>query len=146
MNGTDLASQKDIAKSLIKLNLHPRNARALADATGVDADILTSVAASIAAGNPLSAAESEVFARFDLIVTAVLDEAYQRSNQVYRNWTRALAALVAIGLAMAGGRELGMAPALSLLAGLLATPFAPIAKDLSSALTTSVNAMHLAKR
>ncbi|MGB6943646.1 MAG: hypothetical protein WBE37_14700 [Bryobacteraceae bacterium] len=146
MNGTDLASQKDIAKSLIKLNLHPRNARALADATGVDADILTSVAASIAAGNPLSAAGSEVFARFDLIVTAVLDEAYQRSNQVYRNWTRALAALVAIGLAMAGGRELGMAPALSLLAGLLATPFAPIAKDLSSALTTSVNAMHLAKR
>lgn len=146
MNGTDLASQKAIAKSLIKLNLHPSNARPLADATGVDADILTSVAASIAAGSPLSAAESEVFARFDLIVTAVLDEAYQRSNQVYRNWTRALAALVAIGLAMAGGRELGMAPALSLLVGLLATPFAPIAKDLSSALTTSVNAMHLAKR
>ena len=66
-----------------------------------------------------------------MIVTALLDEAYQRSNQIYRNWTRALAALVAIALAMAGGRELRIDPAISLLIGLLATPLAPIAKDIS---------------
>ena len=35
MNGADLGSQKAIA-SLIKLNLNPRNARGLAEATGVD--------------------------------------------------------------------------------------------------------------
>src|ERR1700761_6531445 len=40
MNGVDLGSQKATAKSLIKLNLHPQNARALADATGVDPGIL----------------------------------------------------------------------------------------------------------
>jgi hypothetical protein len=146
MNGSELASQKAIAKSLIKLNLHPQNARALADATGVDPGVLTAIATSIAAGTPLSSAESDVFARFDLIVTVLLDEAYQRSNQIYRNWTRALAALVAVALAMAGGMVLRMDPAVSLLVGLLATPLAPIAKDISTALAMAVSTMHLAKK
>jgi formate-dependent phosphoribosylglycinamide formyltransferase (GAR transformylase) len=43
-NGTDLASQKAIAKSLIKLNLNATNAAALAAATGVDPAILSAVA------------------------------------------------------------------------------------------------------
>jgi hypothetical protein len=146
MNGTDLASQKAIAKSLIKLNLHPQNARALADATGVDPAILSGVATNMAVGTPLSSAESDVYARFDLIVTALLDEAYQRSNQIYRNWTRALAALVAVALAMAGGMVLKIDPALSFLVGLLATPLAPIAKDLSSVLAMTVNTLQLAKK
>jgi hypothetical protein len=146
MNGTDLGSQKAIAKSLIKLNLQPQNARALANATGVDPSALTAIATSIAAGTPLSSAETDVFARFDMIVTMLLDEAYQRSNQIYRNWTRALAALTAIALAMAGGRELRIDPAVSLLVGLLATPLAPMAKDISSALAMAVSAMQLAKK
>lgn len=146
MNGTDLASQKATAKSLIELALHPRNAPALAEATGVDPDILACVAASIAAGTPLSPPESDIFARFDLIVTVLLDEAYQRSDQIYRNWTRGLAALVAVALALAGGRLLGIQPALSLLIGLLATPLAPIAKDISSALAIAVSAMQAPKK
>jgi hypothetical protein len=146
MNGTDLASQKEIAKSLIKLNLNVHNARVLADVTGVDPGVLAGVATSLAAGTPLSSAESDVFARFDLIVTALLDEAYQRSNQIYRNWTRALAALVAVALAMAGGMVLRVDPRVSLLVGLLATPLAPIAKDISTALATTVSSMQLAKK
>jgi hypothetical protein len=146
MNGADLGSQKAIAKSLIKLNLNPRNARGLAEATGVDPSVLAAVATGIAQGTPLSSAESDVYARFDLIVTALLDEAYQRSTQIYRNWTRALAAGVAIALALAGGNVLGIDPRLSLLIGLLATPLAPIAKDISSALATAVNSMQIAKK
>jgi hypothetical protein len=146
MNGTDLASQKDIAKSLIKLNLNTHNARVLADVMGVNPDVLVGIATSIATGIPLSSAECDVFCRFDLIVTALLDEAYQRSNQIYRNWTRALAALVAIGLAMAGGMVLRVDPRVSLLVGLLATPLAPIAKDISTALAITVSSMQLAKK
>jgi|HubBroStandDraft_1064217.scaffolds.fasta_scaffold72114_2 hypothetical protein len=153
MNGTDLGSQKSIAKSLIKLNLSPGNASALATATGVDPQVLSAVAASIEAGTPLTPAQSDVFARFDMIVTALLDEAYQRSDQVYRNWTRALAALVAIVLAYLGGSVLadawlkwGDALGEALLVGLLATPLAPIAKDLSTALATAVNTMQLVKK
>jgi hypothetical protein len=153
INGTDLGSQKAIAKTLIKLNLSAGNAPAVAAATGVDPAVLTAVATSITAGTPLTAAQSDVFARFDLIVTALLDEAYQRSDQVYRNGTRALAMIVSVALALAGGfmlrtpsSNLGGDIAESVLIGLLATPLAPIAKDLSSALATAVNTLQLVKK
>ena len=87
-NGTDLASQKAIAKTLINLNLSVDNAPALAMVTGVDAAALTAIANNIANGTALTAAQSDVFGRFDLILTALLDETYQRSDQFYRNWTR----------------------------------------------------------
>ena|SRR5581483_3700651 len=74
---------------------------------------------------------------FDLIVTAVLDEAYERASQQYRNWTRAMAALFAIALAVASGRALGRNPVESVLIGLVATPLAPIAKDLSTAISVA---------
>jgi hypothetical protein len=87
-------------------------------------------------------------------MTALLDEAYQLSEQVYRNSTRALAAIVAIVLALAGAWSLvgtyqffhSSDPVLALLVGLLATPLAPIAKDLASALATAVNTMQLVKK
>jgi hypothetical protein len=154
VNGTDLASQKAIAKSLIKLHISPGNAAALAVKTNVDPVLLGSVAAKTIAGVSLAQAESDVFARFDLIVTAMLDEAYQLSDQVYRNWTRALAAFVAVLLALAGAWSLEGAKflsspgdiALAFLVGLLATPLAPIAKDISSALATAVDTMQLVKK
>jgi hypothetical protein len=154
-NGADLGSQKAIAKSLIKLNLNAGNATALAAATGVDQGTLTAVATSIASGTPLSSGQSDVLARFDLIVTALLDEAYQRSDQVYRNGTRALAMVTSVVLALTGGIMLhnagsdlswGQDVAEALLVGLLATPLAPIAKDLSTALATAVNTLQLVKK
>ena len=148
MNGTDLGSQKAIAKSLIKLNLSPANAHPVADATGLAPAVLTAVATKIASGTPLSSAESDVFGRFDLIVTALLDEAYQRSDQVYRNWTRAIAAAVAVALSIAGEMTLHVAGGwgVALLVGLLATPLAPIAKDLSTALATAVNTLQMVNK
>ncbi|MGA2357096.1 MAG: hypothetical protein ABSG02_21590 [Terriglobales bacterium] len=155
-NGTDLGSQKSIAKSLIKLNLNAANAAALAAATGVDSATLTTVATKIAAGTPLVGNESDVYARFDLILTALLDETYQRSDDFYRNWTRAIAGIVAVALAVVGGLTLnGVTPngkvdwlniGKSVMVGLLATPLAPIAKDLSTALATAVNTLQLVKK
>jgi hypothetical protein len=151
-NGTDLGGQKSIAKTLIKLNLNAGNAAALAAATGVDPGVLTAVATSIAAGKTLSPTESDVFGRFDLIVTTLLDEAYQRSDQVYRNGTRALAMLISVVLALTAGIMLHTAGKWlqdisgALLVGLVATPLAPIAKDLSTALATAVNTLQLVKK
>jgi hypothetical protein len=154
-NGTDLASQKAIAKSLIKLNLNPGNAPALATATGVDSSILTSIAESIAAGTPLTAAQSDVYSRLDLIVTALLDEAYQRGDQAYTNGTRVLAMVFSIVLAVIGGTMLHYAGsqfsmqhdlADAVVAGIFATPLAPVAKDLSTALATAVNTLQLVKK
>jgi hypothetical protein len=151
-NGTDLASQKAIAKTLIKLNLSVDNAQALAAATGVDAAALTAIADNIANGTPLTAAQSDVFGRFDLILTALLDETYQRSSQFYRNWTKVCAMFASIVLAIAATFILANAvprwPDIwkAVMVGLLATPLAPVAKDLTTALTTAVNAMQLVKK
>jgi hypothetical protein len=154
VNGTDLASQKAIAKSLIKLHLSAGNAEAVAAQTNVDSAVLSAVATNIANGTPLSQTEGDAYSRFDLIVTALLDEAYQVSDQVYRNGMRTLAACVAVALAVTGGWSLvgtyqfwhSSDVFLALLVGLLATPLAPIAKDLSSALASAVNTMQLVKK
>jgi hypothetical protein len=154
-NGTDLGSQKSIAKSLIKQGLNTTNAAALANVAGVDAAVLQSVAGKITSGTALEQNESDVYARFDFILTALLDEVYQLSDQAYTNGTRIVASIFAVGLALVGGwtlhpnttsaywmsRDMGIA----LLAGILATPLAPIAKDLSSALATAVNTLQTMK-
>jgi hypothetical protein len=102
-NGVDLESQKGTAKSLIKIRLNSGNAEALAKRIGVDPDVLKEVASSVAAGTPLTPAQTNAYARFDLVLMALLDETYERSDQIYRNATRAWAALAAILLALACG-------------------------------------------
>lgn len=156
INGTDLAAQKAIAKTLIKLHMSEGNAAAIAAATNVNPELLTQVAASIVSGTPLNQPQSDTNARFDLIVTAMLDETYQHSDQVYRNWTRGLAAFLALVLAFVAGWSLkGGALAdywwtadagKAIIAGILATPLAPIAKDISSALATAVNTMQMIRK
>jgi hypothetical protein len=157
-NGKDLASQKSIAKSLIKAGLHHGNAAELAAETGVDEGTLQTVAKSIGKGTPLKSHESDVYSRFDFIVTGLLDEVYQHADQTYTNWTRFVALLFAMLLALVGGWIVHVnlnAPgcywrsndmAIAFLAGLLATPLAPIAKDISSALSTAVNTLQLIKK
>jgi hypothetical protein len=155
-NGTDLNSQKAIAKSLIKQGLNPGNASKLAHATGVDGTILQTVATKIVAGTPLASNETDVYARFDFTLTALLDEAYQRSDEAYISGTRVVASIFALALAFVGGWSLNAGSLqaylgskdmwMALIAGLLATPLAPIAKDLSSALAAAVNTMQIIKR
>lgn len=150
-NGNDLGNQKTIAKSLIKLHLSAGNAAALATATNVDPALLTQAAASIAAGTALTQQQTDAYSRFDLIVTALIDEVYQHADLYFRNWMRCLAAAIAVVLAVAGGYvvESGFQNWGQLLAavmvGLLATPLAPIAKDVATALATAVNTMQMFK-
>jgi len=149
INGVALGDQKAIAKSLIKLRLSPDTAKAFAAATGVDGDVLAAVAASMIKGMPLTPEQVNVLGRFDLCLTALLDEGYQRADQRYRNWSRVLASVFAIGLAVVGGLVVyGDESAASyfssgkvwfaVLCGVLATPMAPISKDLTSALAAGV--------
>jgi hypothetical protein len=155
-NGTDLTGQKAIAKSLIKQGLNPGNAPALAAATGVNADVLETVAASISTGTALAQNETDVYSRFDFILTALLDEVYQDADQTYTNGTRIVASIFAVVLAFIGGWTLNNGTLIeylhsndlwmALVAGVLATPLAPIAKDLSSALSTAVNTMQAIKK
>lgn len=113
------------------------------------------MATKIVSGAPLQPGESDVYARFDFILTALLDEVYQRSDQAFTNGTRVVASFFAVALALVAGlalhtgndsylwsHDMGVA----FIAGLLATPLAPIAKDVSSAIATAVNTMQVIRK
>src|SRR5258708_3304462 len=140
LNGMAIADQKSIAKALIKLNLNGASASGMAAATGVDEKVLGSIAAKLSTGEPLTPPETDVYGRFDLLLTAAVDQGYQRGDQRYRNSAKLLAVPVAIVLALAGARAMATIPLtgsqiwLAIGAGLLATPLAPIAKDVASAI------------
>jgi hypothetical protein len=147
INGRELNDQKAIAKSLIKLRLNSVTATQFAKATSVDAEALGKVATKMSNGTPFEEADTNVLGRFDLALSAILDDAYQHADQRYRNWTKLTATFVAILLALAGGCALVKPEVaylgtpemwLSLLAGVLAAPLAPMTKDIASALQAGV--------
>jgi hypothetical protein len=145
-NGTDIASQKAIAKTLLKANLADSNAPALAAATNVDPAGLKAVAANLQSQTALVPALSDLYGRFDLGLTALLDATYRRSDASYRNWTRVMAGSFAIVIALWGAKTVGISCTEALIVGILAVPLAPVAKDLSSALAAAVNSLQQLKK
>jgi hypothetical protein len=151
LNGVAKADQKATAKALIHLELTPKTAAALAQAAGVAADRLVSLVQKVETGTPPDPAEIAVLGQFDVVLSAVLDAAYERADQKYRNACKFLALLASAILGQVGGwllyrpdfnlREIG----LSFLVGLSATPLAPVAKDLATSLQSAVAAIRTAK-
>jgi hypothetical protein len=143
INGTALTDQVNIAKSLIKLRLTSSTAAALAGATGVDTEILSQVAASIQSGTALTPQQTDVYGRFDLLLTTLLNQAYQRADQRYRNVAKFAAVPVSVALAVTASyvvkNQISVPQAILL--GLIATPIAPVAKDVSSAISAAVQAI-----
>lgn len=155
LNGVATADQKAKAKSLIHLGLTPAAADALARAAGLDATKLISLAKKVAEGTAPEADEINVLGQFDAVVSAVLDDAYERGDQINRNGCKLLAMAVStvlaviVGWAIAGetvGYFFSKSFPIALIVGLSATPLAPMAKDLASALQTAANAVGVVKR
>jgi len=139
-----ISDQVNIAKSLVKLQLTPDAAPTLAKATGSDPNILTQVAVCMQNATPLSTVQSDVYGRFDLALTTLLDQAYQRGAQRYRNSAKFAAVLVAVALSLAANKWAVPNPlpwSGALLLGLVATPIAPVAKDIASAVQTASKAI-----
>ena len=159
LNGVGKADQKAKAKALIHLGLTQGNAGKLATAAGVDPAKLTSLAQKTAAGTTPSPDEINVLGQFDAVIGAVLDAAYERADQKYRNASKVLATLVATVLGGIGGWLVygsGQAGSvwgyfaswqfgLALVVGLSAAPLAPVAKDLATSLQAAAAAIGAAK-
>lgn len=149
LNGMDKGEQKTLIKNHIRLGLTTRTAHDLAAAVGnIDGELLARVAAKMEAGEEPTPAELTMLGRFEAVVDARLGAAFERAEQVYRNTAKVAAAAVAIILALAAAPAV-METAdygLALLIGLIATPLAPVAKDVSSALSTAVAAFKSVKR
>jgi hypothetical protein len=160
LNGVAKADQKAAAKSLIHLALSPGNAAKLAAAVGIDAAALKTAATKINNGTALSKSDMDILGRFDALASAILDAAYERADQQYRNTAKLLSALVAIVLAVvAGGLIRSKASGIGVgdyigskefwiafVIGAVSTPLAPVAKDLSTSLAAAVKAVGAFKR
>ncbi len=153
VNGMALADQKSVAKTLFKLRLNEEAAPKLALITGVDKDVLTSVAKKLATGDALTQPEMDTYGRFDVLLATSIDRSYQKADQRYRTTAKVAASLVAILLAEAAAYFLGMITkdslnniGLALIVGLIATPLAPVAKDLATSLNTAAKAVQSVKK
>jgi hypothetical protein len=157
LNGMETGAQKAIAKSFVKLHLNPLTVAALAKETNVDANTLLTVAQKLTAvdsqspagSSGLTPVEADTYGRFDLSLTAMVDRAYERADQFYRNSCKALACAFAVVLAFAGNNTLPLAQQLPgwqvLIIGLIATPLAPLAKDIVNAIQTASDAVRSVK-
>ncbi|NKL66293.1 hypothetical protein [Rhizobium leguminosarum] len=152
LNGVPKDDQKAIAKSLVRLGITPTTAGDLVTAApGVDGTLFVAAATKVNAGEALTEHEINMLGRFDAILDARMDAGFERADQLYRNASKLLAAVISVVLSIAGVIVIQQgAPAssdffLALLVGLLATPLAPIAKDISSALSTTVAALKSVK-
>lgn len=154
INGVAKADQKAKAKALIHLGLTAGNAADLAKASGVDEKTLASVADKVSGraqgDTALTPAETNTLGQFDAILSAILDEAYERGDQQYRNGTKVLAMIFAVLFGVAGSlliKGSGWDNAgLGVLVGIAAVPLAPVAKDLTSSLQAAVAAMQILPR
>lgn len=156
VNGMSLADQKSVAKTLVKLRLNAETAPDLATLTGVDGKVLTSVAEKLATGETMTQPEMDTYSRFDVLLATFIDRAFQQADQRYRTTAKSISCLVAIALAEAAAYFLGMLGTYgspiwhnvgtAALVGLIATPLAPVAKDLATALNTAAKAVQSVKR
>lgn len=151
INGMAKDDQKAVARALVKLGLTPATAPGLAAAVKVDADALTKVAQKLASGEALLDPDLNLLGRLNAVLDTLLDSGFERADQQYKNVNRLLAGAVAVGLALVARlfwpKEAGTPPSFSLAfgIGLLAVPVAPVAKDLTSALSAAMKALKAAK-
>lgn len=146
LNGVAKENQKMAIRNIIRLGLSQENAGKLDPTTLTVAPAdLANAAGKARRGEQLSDVELAVLARFDATIDLRLDAAFERADQRFRNSSRFCAAIIAILLSQAGafavyhGQPWDKAT-LGFVVGLVAVPLAPIAKDLSSAITTAVAA------
>jgi hypothetical protein len=147
INGVAKDNQKMVIRNMIRLGLTEESARRLdANVIGVEPAELAEAARRARNGEKLDEQDLAVLARFDAVIDLRRDTAFERADQRFRNASRLGAALVAIFLSQAGaftvfaGGTTLQKVALGLVVGLVAVPLAPVAKDLSSAVTTAVAA------
>jgi hypothetical protein len=146
INGVAKADQKAMAKALIHLGLTTGNAAQFATATGVDGALLASLATKTRSGQAATPEELGVLGQFDAILSAILDTAYEKGDQQYRNWSKLLGTAISTVLGVVAAWLLGTSGWLGLIVGLAATPLAPIAKDLASSLQAAATAVQTVRR
>jgi hypothetical protein len=156
LNGVAKEDQKATAKSLVRLGLSSNNAADLATAGHVDAAALATALTNIETGAALTTADAQVLGRLNAAIDATMDAGFERADQQYRNTSRLVAGVFAIGLSIWAGYLLGAHGGVegltpqnffwpSFFVGLVSVPIAPVAKDLASSLQAAASAVKAVK-
>lgn len=146
LNGMQKPQQKAVVSALLKLGLSEATAPALAVGGRVDPEALAAAARKLERGTALTEADLNVLGRMTATLEAILDAAYERAEHQYRNVSRFAAGVVAVGLALAANAMMGSQDYVAAVAvGLVAVPVAPVAKDLTSALSAAMRALKAAR-
>ncbi|HEY2751553.1 hypothetical protein [Phenylobacterium sp.] len=156
INGMPKEDQKAATKSLIRLGLSAVNSAEIAAAGHVDAAALQTALTNIQSGAPSTVADVNTLGRLNGMIDAAMDAGYERADQQYRNASKVAAGAASVVLAVWAGQlmkgyavtglDTGHLFWPSVLAGLLAVPIAPIAKDLASSLQAAASAVQAVKR
>jgi hypothetical protein len=80
------------------------------------------------------------------MLSALIDAGYEEADQQYRNWSKLYASIIAVVLAVIAAAFLGFNLILAVLIGLVSTPLAPVAKNLTSSLQAAASAMNAVKK
>ena len=140
-----------------KSDLETRQVAALRQSGKVDPAAFEAIVTQINTGKPpLNPDQINLLGRFNAAIGATMDGAFELADQQYRNASKVLAGIFAILLAISAGALLdgvhSWADVLSypdigkaLMAGVIAVPLAPVAKDLTSSLQAAVTAMKAVK-
>lgn len=144
-NGRDKEAQKALARSLVRLGMTEKSADGM-EIANIGPGALASLARKATAGEELLAHEVEMLGRVDAVVGFHIDAAFEKADQQYRNATRVMAGGVAIVLAVGAAILMNQSPWLGAMVGLLSVPIAPLAKDLTSAMTAAVGAVKSVRR
>jgi hypothetical protein len=152
--GVPKAEQKAKAQAIIRLGLASADAAAIAAVTHVDAAALQAAVTKLETGATLTDADLNVLGRMNATIEVLMDAAFEKADQAYRNWCRVLAGLLCVGLALVvqanwpTGPQFGAPPTrlAALIVGLLAVPLAPLAKDLTSGLSAAMQALKSASK
>lgn len=157
--GVPKAEQKAKAQAIIKLGLSSANAKQIAAASHVAAAALEKAVKKLETGGggtrmphrqvTLDDDDMNVLGRMNATIDMLLDAAFEKADQAYRNWCRVLAGVIAVALALVvqanwpTGPDFGTPPTLlaALIVGVLAVPLAPLAKDLTSGLSAAMQAL-----
>jgi hypothetical protein len=144
-NGRDKEAQKALARSLVRLGMTEESAQGVTIAN-IQTDALRRVVRKATSGDDLNAQEVEIMGRVDAVVGFHIDAAFERADQQYRNAARVIAGIISMMLAIGAAILMNQSPLLGAMVGILSVPIAPLAKDLTSAMTAAVGAVKAVRR
>jgi hypothetical protein len=134
-----------VLRQAVRIGMNSKTAKTMAQVVGgCDAKTLSAVAEKVTEGETLDDTERNILGRFEIAADARIDAAFALAERAYANSIRFRASLVALTLSFVAAIALKQSPDgffTAFIVGIIAVPFAPIAKDVAKGFQSAVMAI-----